>query len=1402
MTQDMQDDTPHTSRSHTPPLTDNHFLLPLPGGKYAPRTLTFRRRQHELTHFLEVYDHICAHYKITNEAEKCKGIVTYCTSKVASMIEKLPSFNRGNYKKLVKDLYYFLEDDDHTYSISKVQSFTKKWRHRRIESLDQFKRYHRKYLELVGKAAGSKSMTEEDFNRYFWEGIHSSFRRKVENRMLVIDPDLDVSVPFDISQIVKAAGYLLNKRRFDQHLFAKSKYHSSDTDTDSEDDYRPKRVASGSESDEANDSEASQDSRTPLLKKKKSSPSPSPKSPFKHISHPKQADDNEVSKLITRMNKLSLGQLNQADPKQKAYLADVLKNLVEPPRNQYMPNPPRNQYNPGPPRREGYPQRDPPPHQRFGEPARNFPERTEVYCFGCGRAGHRILQCGELNALLNQGIIVRNSAGRLQWPDGSHVQKDREDSWVQAINKALKRTNIVKAEVHCPDSEEDDEEDEEDEEEDLYVGFTREEDDASSDEQEELGWTSGHVSDCYALGAERMPRVSRDTRRQVQFNPPSGSQGMQKFPQNRNTFRPGNQSLPITHSSHPHSSQPGAPKRITPMDVNQRKFEDKTDNQFLPMEVDQMPEVKPGNQATKVTPDQNRGKVSKVTNPRPKAGRSSSEIVQDIMKMPLTVTLEEAVNMSPTLRRDLTYASRVAREASSPAQEKSDKAGGPEKTEKTVLGSNVFHTPPSKSGTYHLDEPRDDLLKVPVRIGKATMTGVYDSGSQINVLSDKFAGKCGLPITTEGIERYKITGVNGGLARCVGIIPKAKIYVTDNEYVTIGDLVIIEHAGFDLLLGRPWITVNRAGTSEEDDGTHLVFKSKGIEFSVNVSPNPDYESKVAGVRGFPQTQPSTYVVAAASRVSDTEVPDSEPERDLPLTDASIEDWEPGEEVPQVVDQEENQEDEEQEEGTKEPDEEDRCWLEPPPRPPTYKEPDPFTAFEIETELHESYIKMVKRGAGNAEWDAFRKAKKQRLRKDRDLWKKWKSERGTIDVPESTQEPENHSPTPPEDSETLATCGAEDPPPQLVPSNPNDPKGTSVVTTTRRSKRVRKESRRAQESEEWQKMKNRRRVYERDEKIARKTVRMTRRSKHDDIVASYGAKLRTETLATDNSLEDNPNLTVVPPSIVIKDWENGSAPNQPSNHCKPNEWPLINNDCETTTYRRGKILIRERNLCAPPQSLEEAARPQPYNTGPLGWKITPGNGTYEDNKIYPWISREEMGIALDWVRNLPGTRGEHFLVHSIDNDEGIGITLGTRSPRSRDPAKQPVHRRVLELRREEEGSLTATPGHSIECIARLEREGSQCECGFSGNRVTFKIAPEPFAEKKHSPEPNLLSVPTLNQMMEKLTVVSGTVLATRPHNERVRVPRGTRRRGSREAYEGAVNSSPLMCGRRDKPRGSI
>ena len=213
---------------------------------------------------------------------------------------------------------------------------------------------------------------------------------------------------------------------------------------------------------------------------------------------------------------------------------------------------------------------------------------------------------------------------------------------------------------------------------------------------------------------------------------------------------------------------------------------------------------------------------------------------------------------------------------------------------KTVLRTCIIQLPPQKLESYHLAEPRDDLLEVPAMVEQARMMGVSDCGSQINVLSDRFMHKCGLPVITEGIECYKITGVSGGLAHCVGVIPNAQIYVTDKELETIGELVVIEHAGFDLLLGRPWITMNCAGTHEEDDGTYLSFRSEGEQHNINTSPSSSFSKKDEGIQAWMEPLPpirATCMLGALDSTTEFHRPDCKSEHKVPLTNAPVKDQE-------------------------------------------------------------------------------------------------------------------------------------------------------------------------------------------------------------------------------------------------------------------------------------------------------------------------------------------------------------------------------------------------------------------------------------------------------------------------------------------------------------------------------
>ena len=137
-----------------------------------------------------------------------------------------------------------------------------------------------------------------------------------------------------------------------------------------------------------------------------------------------------------------------------------------------------------------------------------------------------------------------------------------------------------------------------------------------------------------------------------------------------------------------------------------------------------------------------------------------------------------------------------------------------------------------------------------------------------------------------------------------------------------------------------------------------------------------------------------------------------------------------------------------------------------------------TSMLIETELHKSYIQMVQRGANEEEWSRFCKTKKKQIKKDRELWNKWKEEGMVVDTPAGdTTENEAQSQDPPEPSTTFATPEPDQQPPPQSPGEllPKEPVRASAITTARRLRRIKHESQRAWESEDWQKWQKK--VYE-------------------------------------------------------------------------------------------------------------------------------------------------------------------------------------------------------------------------------------------------------------------------------------------------------------------------------------
>jgi len=291
---------------------------------------------------LAYFTRTCERYGVTDPKEKYLGLTQYCSTTVSKFIRSLPSHAKLDYSMLVDELKYFYAHKEVVYSIDKVEAFTAKWRKKQITNLSQFKGYHMKYLELVGEAREGERITMWDYNRYFWEGLPDSLRQKIENRMININPELDVAVPFKISKVVKAAEHILSPHRFDRHLLAQTGYDSSEEEDSVP---RPKHQPKGrSTRSQQSSSEDSEDDIQPLFKPKPPTPPRSP-SKRKEVTIKKNDEiDDMLEKLVqTDADKPEFRTLSIKILRKEPNLKAEIEKLCETIRTaQHKPNLPRN----------------------------------------------------------------------------------------------------------------------------------------------------------------------------------------------------------------------------------------------------------------------------------------------------------------------------------------------------------------------------------------------------------------------------------------------------------------------------------------------------------------------------------------------------------------------------------------------------------------------------------------------------------------------------------------------------------------------------------------------------------------------------------------------------------------------------------------------------------------------------------------------------------------------------------------------------------------------------------------------------------------------------------------------------------------------------------------------------
>jgi hypothetical protein len=450
-----REEPPHFSSQrqnaqHTQSRIDNYITnpfnsvltMPVPGTKQAPEK--FRGDFHKVREFIQHFERLCAQNNVVKDEEKCETLLRYCSSRERQTIKNIPSYSAKKWEKLRYDILklYDADLDTKRYKVRDIRSFSKKHKQKKIRNLGDWKKYCRAFIRVAGSVLTEKKIGSKEYATYFWQGIPRTLRSRLENRLLAGDPVRDLSEPFEVDDIDRAAEAILQRDRFDRAL----------DDLDSEDEDSSGVDSSSDSDDESSESETDdeRERRKRRVKKKMRSRknTTSALEAGKDDSARKRStvsSRKEVEGLIRQMNLLA-----QDDPQYGLAYYRALK--LDPDVSKVVSSPAFRRIN-GPGLVKGNVNTYqslalPQPTLNVGSagaspqilvPDRNIrpppPKPGEMECFGCGEKGHGMSRCPTINNLLGKGVLTRDHGGRIIHKDGTAIRRFGGETYVQAIER-------------------------------------------------------------------------------------------------------------------------------------------------------------------------------------------------------------------------------------------------------------------------------------------------------------------------------------------------------------------------------------------------------------------------------------------------------------------------------------------------------------------------------------------------------------------------------------------------------------------------------------------------------------------------------------------------------------------------------------------------------------------------------------------------------------------------------------------------------------------------------------------------------------------------------------------------------------------------------------------------------
>ncbi|KIY53529.1 hypothetical protein FISHEDRAFT_5289, partial [Fistulina hepatica ATCC 64428] len=216
--------------------------------------------------------------------DRCRSIIQYVSRKVASYIRGLREYQNDNWdglKAVLQDTYD-VERAQQPYQPRDLVSFTHKSSQGRIHNLADWKHYQREYVAIAGSLLNNHTLTEKDYNTYFWIGIPLPLRQILEHLLLIQDPKHDISEPWPAEAIDEQMKSIYNRSRFDAIIPTAEQFGiervEEDSGSDTESDYSD---------DSDSDAEYRRSHQRSKKKKRRRSSSAKPRRPPPPITPPR-----------------------------------------------------------------------------------------------------------------------------------------------------------------------------------------------------------------------------------------------------------------------------------------------------------------------------------------------------------------------------------------------------------------------------------------------------------------------------------------------------------------------------------------------------------------------------------------------------------------------------------------------------------------------------------------------------------------------------------------------------------------------------------------------------------------------------------------------------------------------------------------------------------------------------------------------------------------------------------------------------------------------------------------------------------------------------------------------------------------------------------------------------------